>query len=269
MNDVCRTGFREIQQLEQEQQARLDSALIRSMQPDREAGMQGEPLPYLLRSDWLVTLCLFLCFLLYSYALRNGKKYLAQRFRNFFQHKQRGSLFDEPVGSEVRYTLTMGGVTCILGGFCLYDYFSDNSSLLFQIVPHSLLLGIYVTTIFLLVSFKWISYSFINWIFFDKEKNRSWIRSWFDLQIGTGVLLFPVVLLIVYFDLKPDIAKTLVVIILCFAKILLFYKCIKNFFNHFHGCLHLILYFCTLEIIPDLLLWKGINYINHILILNF
>ncbi len=81
MNDVCRTGFREIQQLEQEQQARLDSALIRSMQPDREAGMQGEPLPYLLRSDWLVTLCLFLCFLLYSYALRNGKKYLAQRFR--------------------------------------------------------------------------------------------------------------------------------------------------------------------------------------------
>ena len=114
MNDVCRTGFREIQQLEQEQQARLDSALIRSMQPDREAGMQGEPLPYLLRSDWLVTLCLFLCFLLYSYALRNGKKYLAQRFRNFFQHKQRGSLFDEPVGSEVRYTLTMGGVTCIL-----------------------------------------------------------------------------------------------------------------------------------------------------------
>ena len=54
MNDVCRTGFREIQQLEQEQQARLDSALIRSMQPDREAGMQGEPLPYLLRSDWLV-----------------------------------------------------------------------------------------------------------------------------------------------------------------------------------------------------------------------
>ena len=90
-----------------------------------------------------------------------------------------------------------------------------------------------------------------------------------DLQIGTGVLLFPVVLLIVYFDLKPDIAKTLVVIILCFAKILLFYKCIKNFFNHFHGCLHLILYFCTLEIIPDLLLWKGINYISHILILNF
>ena len=39
MNDVCRTGFREIQQLEQEQQARLDSALIRSMQPDREAGI--------------------------------------------------------------------------------------------------------------------------------------------------------------------------------------------------------------------------------------
>ena len=66
MNDVCRTGFREIQQLEQEQQARLDSALTRSMQPDREAGMQGEPLPYQLSSDWLVKICLLKCYLLYS-----------------------------------------------------------------------------------------------------------------------------------------------------------------------------------------------------------
>lgn len=169
MNDVCRTGFREIQQLEQAQQSRLDSALIRSMQPDHKTGMQGEPLPYLLRSDSLVTLSVFLCFLLYSYALRNGKKYLFQRFRNFFQHKERGNLFDEPVGSEIRYILTLGGVTCILGGFCLYDYFSDNSPLLFQIVPHSLLLGIYVTGILLLVFLKRISYGFINWIFLTKK----------------------------------------------------------------------------------------------------
>ena len=268
MNDVCRTGFREIQQLEQEQQARLDSALIRSMQPDREAGMQGEPLPYLLRSDWLVTLCLFLCFLLYSYALRNGKKYLAQRFRNFFQHKQRGSLFDEPVGSEVRYTLTMGGVTCILGGFCLYDYFSDNSSLLFQIVPHSLLLGIYVTTIFLLVSFKWISYSFINWIFFDKERNNYWIQTYFDLVSGISFLLFPVMLLIIYFNLGIQTSKVLIVFLLLFAKILLFYKSIRNFFKHVYGFLHFILYFCALEIIPLILFWKGITYINNILVLK-
>lgn len=52
-------------------------------------------------------------------------------------------------------------------------------------------------------------------------------------------------------------------------KILLFYKCIRNFFNHFHGILHLILYFCTLEIIPLLFLWKGLIYINNIFILKF
>ena len=60
-----------------------------------------------------------------------------------------------------------------------------------------------------------------------------------------------------------------ILLVVLFTKILLFYKCIRNFFSYLHGFLHLILYFCTLEIIPDLLLWKGIEYVNKVLILNF
>ncbi len=47
------------------------------------------------------------------------------------------------------------------------------------------------------------------------------------------------------------------------------YKCIRNFFPHIHGSFHLILYFCALEIVPDLFLWKGIGFINNVLILKF
>lgn len=93
--------------------------------------------------------------------------------------------------------------------------------------------------------------------------------AFFDILVGAGFLLFPLVLLAVYFDLNANTAKILIFIILGFTKIMLFYKCIRNFFNHFHGILHLILYFCTLEIIPLLFLWKGLIYINNILILKF
>ncbi|MCF2576759.1 DUF4271 domain-containing protein, partial [Phocaeicola barnesiae] len=43
----------------------------------------------------------------------------------------------------------------------------------------------------------------------------------------------------------------------------------RNFFPHIHGSFHLILYFCALEIVPDLFLWKGIGFINNVLILKF
>jgi hypothetical protein len=32
--------------------------------------------------------------------------------------------------------------------------------------------------------------------------------------------------------------------------------------------LHLILYFCALEILPDLIWWKGMEWMNNFLILN-
>lgn len=93
--------------------------------------------------------------------------------------------------------------------------------------------------------------------------------AFFDILVGAGFLLFPLVLLAVYFDLNANTAKILIFIILGFTKIMLFYKCIRNFFPHIHGSFHLILYFCALEIVPDLFLWKGIGFINNVLILKF
>ena len=93
--------------------------------------------------------------------------------------------------------------------------------------------------------------------------------AFFDILVGAGFLLFPLVLLAVYFDLNAETAKILIFIILGITKIMLFYKCIRNFFPHIHGSFHLILYFCALEILPDFVLWKGIILANNILILNF
>lgn len=106
-------------------------------------------------------------------------------------------------------------------------------------------------------------------VFFNKTKNMIWIESYFNVIIGAGFLLFPIVLLIVYFDLSPQLAPYFIGFVIIIAKILLFYKCFSNFFNKFHGAFHLILYFCALEILPDFVLWKGIILANNILILNF
>lgn len=271
MNESSRPGITDLFQLYQQEQEQIQQALIREQCRTSQpiSGMEGIPLPYQLRSDWMVTGILFLCFILVSYVLAHGKKYLGQKFKNFALSKQRASLFDDTTASDVRYTLALIFQTCILSGFCVYDYFSDRESLLFDTVPHSLLLGIYIGSIVLFFAIKWLLYSLVNWIFFNKGKNRVWIESYFGVLVGAGFLLFPVVLLIIYFDLPSETAPYFILFIIIIAKIPLFYKCFSNFFNTFYGSFHLILYFCALEILPDFVLWKGISIANNILFLNF
>ena len=269
MNEVCHTVFSQLRELYEQHLEEVDSALVRSMEAINASGMQGEPLPYLLRADWPVTAILFFCFFLIVYAIRNGEKYLYQRFKNFFRQKSRSGLFDDSSGTDSRYTLALTSVYCISCGVFVYGYFSAAHLRMFHTVPHQLLLGIYLSSIFLLICLKWISYQFVNWIFFEKSKNARWTSAYFDLLGGFGLILFPVTLLVVYFDLNTYISQVIILSIIACSKILLFYKSVRNFFNQFHGIFHLILYFCALEIVPLLFLWKGLEYINNLLILNF
>lgn len=269
MNEVSHIGFSQIQELYKQHVKEIDDALLQSKKAKCSTGMPGEPLPYQLRTDLPITCVVFLCFFLIIYALKNGKRYLHQHLKDFFRHKERAGLFDETSNFDIRYPLTLGSISCISASLFIYDFFSKTEQVLYQTIPHAVILCVYILCLFLTIGAKALLSQFINWIFFDKERNKTWITAYFDLLAGASLVLFPLALLIIYFNLDFNFSKTFVLIVVICFKILLFYKCIRNFFNHFHGVLHLILYFCSLEIIPLLFLWKGLAYINHILILNF
>ena len=269
MSTVCRIGVKYIAEKMDEQQQRLDQALTASVQANPKAGMQGQPLPYQLRSDAFVTGIILICFVLFSYSLKNGKKYVLQRIKALFQYKERFSLFDDATTSSNRYVFTLTIISCVLSGLYIYEYISETDFMLIRSVSNGLMLGIYIGMSLFYISFKWVAYQFCQLeFFFDKERNNYWIQTYFDLVSGISFLLFPVMLLIIYFNLGIQTSKVLIVFLLLFAKILLFYKSIRNFFKHVYGFLHFILYFCALEIIPLILFWKGITYINNILVLK-
>lgn len=64
MSETCHPGIAYILQLYTEEQSRVDTALTHSVcHMSKEDGMRGMELPYQLRSDWMVTCVLFLCFI--------------------------------------------------------------------------------------------------------------------------------------------------------------------------------------------------------------
>ncbi len=270
MNQYCRPGTTYLFKNYSDYQENVYNALEEQLhRTTTQQGMVGEVIPYQLRSDWMVTTLIFICFILISYVLMRGSKYIENQFTSFFSQKERNGLFNVSTSSEVRYKIVLVIQTCMLSGFCIYDYFSDVNLYLFSIIPHYLLLILFIVEVALYVLIKWLAYTYVNWIFFYKIKRKIWIDSFFSVIVWCGFLLFPIVLLIIYFDLYPQISAYLLLIVIIIAKILLFYKCFSNFFNKFYGIFHLILYFCALEIVPDLLLWKGIILANKSLVLNF
>lgn len=231
-------------------------------------GMKGEPLPYMLRSEWMITGILFLCIIIVCYVFSKEKKHLQQQFRDLFTSRERGSFFDDATSTDIRHTITLILHTCIVLGICAYHYSTQSLPTLIQQSNHIILYGFFVvlTVIYMLV--KWGIYGFINWIFFDKTRNLSWTNAYFTVFIWLGLILLPIILLVAYFNLSVQTSFYLIVFAIFAGKLLLFCKCFSNFFPKIHGFFHLILYFCALEILPDLLLWKGIFLSSNNLILN-
>lgn len=233
------------------------------------SGFEGMPLPYSPRTDDVVALILLTCFFLSSFALARSKKFLSQQAKDFVLHRERTSIFAVSTAADVRYLLLLVLQTCILSGICIFNYFNDVQPALMEEVSPRLLLGVYILACLLYLLFKWMLYSFLGWVFFDKNRTSLWLESYSTLIYYLGFSLFPFVLFLVYFDLKIIFLVSIGLFLIIFTKILMFYKWIKLFCNNLYGVLLLILYFCALEIIPCFIVYRGVLQVNDYLIINF
>lgn len=230
-------------------------------------GMAGEPIPYKLYSDGNIIAALAIGFLLIVIALQNENKSIWKLFKNCIVTPGRSNLFDNSNNQSYIFpTLLLCITTTLMCGLLTYHYQSYSSPDFFNTANHMLMLATYVSLFLLLILAKWILYTIIDWIFFDKEKKRLWHKAFFNIISSIGLVLFVAAIYIIFLDSEFHISSIIILIIIVLSKILLFYNCIKYFFNSFYGSLHLILYFCTLEIIPDLVLWKSLGFVNSILI---
>lgn len=247
--------------------ASTDSTEYSQYTTSQPSGFEGTQLPYILKSDDGITGLLLFCFFLSSYVLSKGKKYLAQQIKDFSltNERERNSIFAGSTASEFRHRLLLLLQTCILLGICFFEYFHDRQPSPIAVNPPYVVLGIYIATCVVFYLLKGILFRFILWVFFDKNMTKLCLESYTLLICLLGLSLFPLTLLVVYFDLPPSILLPIGLILIIFTKILMFYKWLKFFFNNLYGLLCLIVYFCALELMPCLILYQGIVQLNNIL----
>lgn len=230
-------------------------------------GVAGDPMPYNPASDDLITGLIVGCFLLFMIALSKNLHFFIEQAKNFF-YVPKGPTYDSSPTYEFRFQLFMVLLTSLLLGVLYYFYanvYAGGSFLL----SGPLMLAVYVGIFLAYYALKFILYVIVNITFFGSKKNLQYIHSFLFLISLLGALLFPLVLVVVYFNVTVQTAIVYTTVLFVFVKLLLAYKTYIIFFRSFGGILQLFLYFCTLEVMPVLMLFGAIELTGIYLKVNF
>lgn len=220
------------------------------------------PIEKTLISSPIITILVTASFILSSIAMAFGKRTLIQNARNFFQTRERNSIFDASTNIDWWVGLILVTQLCIMFSINAIAYFGltpENSQNLIKLIL------LYFLCAVAYISLKFLLYRFFGWIFYEKSIYRQWISSYKTILFYNSFILFFIGLLSIYFNLSFATLQLLLLILVIIDKILAFYKWIKLFFNSKVGYVLFILQFCALEIVPCFLVYQGLIELNTLL----
>ncbi len=245
-----------------------DSLLIEETHAGRY-GIAGDPLPYSLRTDDIITSILIAGILLLMLSIKRTLRFFSFQMKHFFRTMRENSALERESASQLRYLVFMELHTAVILSLVFYFYAKEKISETYITLSEYTLMGCFLAVMILLICFEHILQTVVNNIFFSAAEQRQWKTTKMMLTASMGMLLTPMLLLLAYFGLSVNDTLLYTVFVVLFVKILLFYKCFKIFFKKKSAFLQIFLYFCTLEINPMLVAWGILVFIANFLKVNY
>jgi hypothetical protein len=237
--------------------------------PGGRYGLSGDPIPYTVHNDNVITSLLLACFLLSLMALASARHFMARQAKRFFFLPNVGTTELTETVKEVRLQMFMAFLSSLLISILFYFYTVNYLGDTFILKSQYYLIAIYLVMIVGYFLLKILLYTVVNSVFFGSKKNKQWIKSMLFIMSIEGLLLFPIVLLVAYYNFSVRNAAICFVIVLIIVKLLTFYKCFVIFFRQNVLSLQIFLYFCALEIVPLLSSWGTLVFVANSLKINF
>ena len=230
-------------------------------------GVAGDPIPYTIHGDNVITGILLLCFIIALVSYAHSRKFFLHQLKNIFYIPRGGNNYTENSGNM--FLLFLNLQTCLLLAIISYFYTTTYIADTFIFDEPYYLIMIYAGGFLTYFVLKSIVYQMVNHIFFESKKSRQWIWSLTFITALEGMVAFPIVMMQVYLGFSMQNVVYIFIFILILTKILTIYKCWTIFFRQMSGFLQIILYLCALEIIPLLSIVGGLTLITDQLKENF
>lgn len=233
-------------------------------------GVAGDPIPYTLRGDNIVTLILLVCFLVGLISFSKSWRFIARQTKLFFHTPvSRTSQADSETSVELRFQCFLLLQTGLLLALMQFFYAQQTIGNTFILSSQYQLIEIFFGMNIAYFILKGLLYHTANCVFFNFRDSVKWLKSLLFITGLEGVALMPGVLLQVYFNLSMKNVVAYFLFILILVKILTFYKSYQIFFRRKPAFLQIILYFCALEVVPLAALGGTLVLIGNYLKINY
>ncbi|MGL4293021.1 MAG: DUF4271 domain-containing protein [Bacteroidales bacterium] len=226
------------------------------------SGVKAIPRQELPGGNSWISLILLLCFLLVAGSYRSSNKFIRYIISETIEYKQRSSFNQTSTLNLVRLKVMMLAMTFIIEGLALFMIFRhyhpvNEFTQLKSLAYIGIFTALFVTSYLLQLSL----YAIITNTFSNKTNRNLVSGALSGITILRGLLLFIPVLVSIYHSI-PFKSFIFITVSLYFATRLLFiYKGVKIFFRDFYSLIYVVLYLCTLEIAPLLVIYKGLFWV--------
>lgn len=222
---------------------------------------------YNISNDDIISGILLICFLAGVISISLSHNFIIRQLRSIFNKFERSFNLNE-TAYEVKFQFYLVIQTSLLLGILYFLFTNNENRSILDVYSRFILIGTYWGIFFSYFIIRHLLYDVVNWVFFPRHDNEKWRQLLLFLASFEGLLLFPIILLFIYFDLDIQVAFISVIIVVCLVKLIILYEAYVIFFKGISVKMQIILYFCTLEIMPLIALLNILHYIHNYLAIN-
>ncbi|MDE6555421.1 MAG: DUF4271 domain-containing protein, partial [Duncaniella sp.] len=179
-----------------------------------------------------------------------------------FSVRKRKDVFETHTYSEVGLLISIVLMACLSEGILL------NSAMTGLGYPPPPVLGVFgmigLLTVVAIIYYIWqlAAYSFTGFVFADRLTARMWIVGFKASQALAGMLLVIPAVIVLFNPGAGEVMIPLGICLYLLTRLIFISKGFRLFYENFGSLVYFILYLCSLEIVPLVLIYRGALYLT-------
>lgn len=222
--------------------------------------MYGTLREYTPQNDALVISLVLGCFLTLMLVIGHQRVFIGKLSRRYFLPTNKEDKMGQKTPGERSLPYLASIVLACSSGLMLFSYVCKVYDL--EKSPYYIwsVLLLCLGAFFGYYLIRWLLYSFINWVFFERRLRRQWMMGFGLSMVYESALFFLLLCCAMFYNIPLHLTGIIIAICYGIMRFAFIPGTKRIFFPEFYGILHLFAYLCTLEILPLLALWKFCTY---------
>lgn len=188
---------------------------------------------------------------LVALCMRSATRLFGSLWRDITQNRFNRHEMDERPAGDKRLIALFGVQACVYAGILLLGLADMTNGGTLPVMASGVAL---ITMCLAYYGFELCAYNTVGFAFTDTDHRRAWIRAFNASQCLMGFALMPTAIVTVFYPAAAEAALWTAAVLYLTARLSFIIKGFRIFYQNFGSLLYFILYLCTLEIIPPLII---------------